>query len=220
MLCLPLCEGGSEEGKGWGGGGGEINKVILSPKGDEAPRVESEFQHPVFLLWIPHSLALCCRNPSRDSRVVEVFGLYESFGMVCKCDDCRNVYVVEDVINRKVVVLKVTPSQLRTGRTLAEKVGDGFLFFSAGWAFACVAFPHVVEMFVQSAVTRNKLYCRPVLASLVLEGCVEVVDDLGVLAAKKHLSVFRAVESPVIVVQPGDFLVNQSLDVGLWYRAL
>ena len=90
--------------------------------------------------------------------------------MVYEGNYCGYVYSVKNVIDGEVVVLKVLASKLGNSWTLPEEVGYSFLFLSARGATACVTFPHVVEVLVQSAVTCNKLDCYPVLAPLILEG--------------------------------------------------
>ena len=63
--------------------------------------------------------------------------------------------VIENVIDRKVVVVEVASSELGDSWTLAEKVRHSFLLMSTKEAFFCVRFVHVIEMFIQATVSSD-----------------------------------------------------------------
>ena len=63
--------------------------------------------------------------------------------------------VIENVIDREVVVVKAASSELGDSWTLAEKVRNSFLLMSTKEAFFCVRFVHVIE---QSFVVRHNSY--------------------------------------------------------------
>ena len=63
--------------------------------------------------------------------------------------------VIENVIDREVVVVKVASSELGDSWTLAEKVRNSFLLMSTKEAFFCVRFVHVIEMFIQATVSSD-----------------------------------------------------------------
>ena len=63
--------------------------------------------------------------------------------------------VIENVIDREVVVVEVASSELGNSWTLAEKVRDSFLLMSAKEAFFCVRFVHVIKMFIQATVSSD-----------------------------------------------------------------
>ena len=62
---------------------------------------------------------------------------------------------IENVIDRKVVVVKVASSELGDSWKLAEKVRNSFLLMSTKEAFFCVRFAHVIEMFIQATVSSD-----------------------------------------------------------------
>ena len=63
--------------------------------------------------------------------------------------------VIENVINREVVVVKVASSELGDGWTLAEKVRNSFLLMYTKEALFCVRFVHFIEMFIQATVSSD-----------------------------------------------------------------
>ena len=62
--------------------------------------------------------------------------------------------VIENVIDREVVVVEIASSELGDSWTLTEKVRNSFLLMSTitKEAFFCVRFVHVIEMFIQATV--------------------------------------------------------------------
>ena len=64
--------------------------------------------------------------------------------------------IIENVINREIVVVEVASSELGNSWTLAaEKVRDSFLLMSTKEAFFCVRFVHAVEVFIQATVSSD-----------------------------------------------------------------
>ena len=63
--------------------------------------------------------------------------------------------VIENVIDRKVVVVEVASSELGDSWTLAEKVRNSFLLMSTKEAFFSVRFVHVIEMFIQATMSTD-----------------------------------------------------------------
>ena len=63
--------------------------------------------------------------------------------------------VIENVIDREVVVVEVASSELGDSWTLAEKVRNSFLLMSTKEAFLCVCFVHVIEMFIRATVSSD-----------------------------------------------------------------
>ena len=63
--------------------------------------------------------------------------------------------VIENVIDREVVVVEVASSELGDSWTLAEKVRNSFLLMSTKEAFFCVRFVHVIEMCIQATVSSD-----------------------------------------------------------------
>ena len=65
--------------------------------------------------------------------------------------------VIENVIDREVVVVEVASSELGDSWTLAEKVRNSFLLMSTkeASAFFSVRFVHVIEMFIQATVSSD-----------------------------------------------------------------
>ena len=74
--------------------------------------------------------------------------------------------VIENVIDREVVVVEVASSELVDSWTLAEKVRNSFLLMSTKEAFFCVRFVHVIEMFIQATVSSDLVDCCSVVLSI------------------------------------------------------
>ena len=61
-------------------------------------------------------------NRLGNSREVQCFRLKEAFSAVNELDNIGDVVVVEDVVNREVVVVKVQSSKLCYGWALSQEV--------------------------------------------------------------------------------------------------
>ena len=74
-------------------------------------------------------------------------------------------------------------------------------------------FVHVVEVFVESAVSSNELGSSSVVFPVGYERSVEVADDFCVITSQDHFSVFGTVFGHNISVKFDDFVVNKFVDV-------
>ena len=63
--------------------------------------------------------------------------------------------VIENVIDREVVVVEVASSELGDSWTLAEKVRNSFLLMSTKEAFFSVRFVHDIEVFILATVSSD-----------------------------------------------------------------
>lgn len=75
--------------------------------------------------------AALSQQESGDSGVVKIFRLFKTSCVVGEVNYSCNVNIVENVVHREVVIMKVMSSELCYGRTLSKEVGNGFLFVSA-----------------------------------------------------------------------------------------
>ena len=76
--------------------------------------------------------AALSQQESGDSGVVmKIFRVSETSCVFGEVNYSCNVNIVENVVHREVVIMKVMSSELRYGRTLSKEVGNGFLFVSA-----------------------------------------------------------------------------------------
>ena len=73
--------------------------------------------------------------------------------MVSKVDYSSDVMVVENVVYRDVIILKVMSSESSCSRTLSKKVRDCLLIMSARWAGTTGGLRHGVKVFIKTTVS-------------------------------------------------------------------
>ena len=70
-----------------------------------------------------------------------------------------------------------------------------------------------VKVFVECAVTCDKMHRGSVFIPIVYECCVELLNDVLVFVAKCHVCVSLAFTMPYFIVNFFDFAVNLGFDV-------
>ena len=91
--------------------------------------------------------------------------------------------VVENVVDREIVIVEEVSSELCEGRALSEEVRYCFFVVPAERAFTIGCFMYVVKMFIKGAVTGDEVYRSPVIFSVVIKGFVDIVYDFLWVAA-------------------------------------
>ena len=150
--------------------------------------------------------------------MVQVFRLVKAVGKISIVYNCSDFVFVEHVINVEVIVNEDVVSKFCSRWAFAKEVGYCFFCHLAGWAEVSGRLVDSVEVFVQSAVSRNEVKCGTVAIPVVDEVCVDLLPDgLRIAASYQHIRMCVFVRCPGVVAELVDFVVDFVLDVRLWY---